>query len=152
PIAGRAPARMRDRRFAWGLIAIVLLAVATVDIARLYRPHTFLIGDCQYYAATAISILIDRDLDLRNQLAGGVEVHDLQISRGPHGEWYPKHPIVMPVASVPLLALFGIDGFLIGNVIVLVALGLVLYELARTVVPPPAAVGGAIGTILGSFI
>src|SRR5438105_2575357 len=88
-----------DRRIAWGLIAIVLLAAAGIDIARLYRPHTFLIGDCQYYAATAISLLMDRDLDLRNQLRGGLDVHDGQISPGPNGEWYPKHPIAMPIVT-----------------------------------------------------
>jgi hypothetical protein len=134
-----------------GVVIVVLLAVVAVRISRLYQPYTFLIGDCPYYAATATSILADHDLDLRNQLDGGLEAHTGQISQGARGEWYPKHPILMPLVSVPLLPLFGTNAFLIANVIVLLGLGVVLYELASAS-PSPAAAGGAIGTILGSFL
>ena len=151
-ILERVSPRVRDRAVAWSLIVVVLLAVVGPRLYFLYKPYTFLIGDCPYYAATAISILRDHDLDLRNQLDGGPEAHAWYVSQGPRGEWYSKHPILMPLLTVPLLPLFGTNAFLIENVLVLLALAVVLYELARTAVPSTAAVGGALATVLGSFL
>ena len=143
---------MRARLAAWGIVAGVLLLVAGAEIAALYQPYTFLIGDCPYYAQTAISILVDHDLDLRNQLKGGLAPHQRQVALGARGEWYPKHPILMPLATIPLLPFFGMNAFLIFNVGVLVAFGIVLCELGALAARPAAAVIGSLATILGSFL
>ena len=134
------------------LVIGVLIAVIAVRLSRLYEPYTFLIGDCPYYAATAISVLSDHDFDLRNQLNADLAVHANQISLGARGEWYPKHPVLMPLVSVPLLATFGMNGFLIGNVIVLLGLAVVLYEASRLFTSPVPAAAGVLATILGSFV
>lgn len=137
---------------AWALVGGVILAIAGFHVRRIYEPYTFLIGDCPYYAQTALSILLDGDLDLRNQLRGGLEPHQKQVSLGARGEWYPKHPILMPLATIPLVPLLGMKAFLVFNVMVMAALALALYELARLAAGPLAAAAGALGTILGSFI
>ncbi len=145
-------ARRRERYVAWGAIAAILLAVSGARIAFLYEPYTFLIGDCPYYAQAAISLLVDGDLDLRDQLRGGIGLHQRQISLGERGEWYPKHPVLMPVLTLPLLPLLGMDAFLVFNLIVLVVVGVTLYEIARLAARPAAAAAGSLSTIFGSFL
>ena len=141
-----------QRLAAWAVVAGVILAVVGARLAFLYEPYTFLIGDCPYYAETAISILTDGDLDLRNQLKGGVEAHERQIALGASGAWHPKHPILMPLLTVPLLPLFGMNSFLLFNVIVLVALAVTLCELAALAARRSSAAAGALATVLGSFL
>ncbi|HET8945533.1 MAG TPA: hypothetical protein VFQ07_01005 [Candidatus Polarisedimenticolia bacterium] len=116
-----------------------------------HRPLTFLVGDGPYYAATAVSILHDHDLDLRNQLRGGLEVHGRQIALGQDGAWYPKHPILMPVTALPFLALFGMDGFLVFNLVVLGAVAAVMTLLARRHAAPGAAAAAVAVLLLGTF-
>ena len=133
-------------------VVAALLAVILIRITFLYEPYTFLIGDCPYYTQTAVSLLTDGDLDLRNQLGGGLARHARQISLGARGEWYPKHPILMPVLSLPLLPFLGMNSFLVFNVLVLLGLGLALYRLCLLSVGPQAAALGSLATILGSFL
>lgn len=137
---------------AWGAVAGVLLIVIAARLVVLYEPNTFLAADSNYYAETAISLITDHDLDLRNQLQGGLARHDGEVALGARGEWYPKHPILMPILTLPLLPLFGMKAFLVFNLIVLVGLGLTLYELAALAARPASAVGGTLATILGSFL
>jgi hypothetical protein len=134
------------------IVAGAILAVVLMRLSILYEPYTFLIGDCPYYTQAAISLLTDLDLDLRNQLGGGLERHARQISLGARGEWYPKHPILMPLLSAPLLPLLGMNAFLVFNVGVLVALALALYKLCSLAARREAAALGALATILGSFL
>src|SRR5713101_6186857 len=58
--------RRADRMAATALFILVFL-IFGARACSLYRPLTYLVGDCPYYAATAVSILDDHDLDLRNQ-------------------------------------------------------------------------------------
>jgi hypothetical protein len=116
-----------------------------------HRPLTFLVGDGPYYAATAVSILHDHDLDLRNQLRGGLEVHGRQIALGRDGAWNPKHPLLMPIAALPFLALFGMDGFLIFNLVVLGAVAALMTLLARRHASSGAAAAAVALLLLGTF-
>jgi hypothetical protein len=141
----------RDRRLAWGLFFFVLLIFGT-DAALQYRPLSFLIGDCPYYASTSVSLLFDGDLDLRNQLLGGLKVHGRQIALGENAAWYPKHPILMPVVALPFLWAFGMPGFLLFNLVVLALLAVGLMKLARSVASPPAAAIGALLMVTGTFL
>lgn len=137
---------------AWGVIIAVLALVMGIRIARVYEPYTFLIGDCPYYTQAAISILTDGDLDVRNQLRGGLETHSRQVSLGARGEWYPKHPVLMPLLTVPLLRALGMNAFLVFNVAVMLILAVALYELSCLAASPPAAAAGTLILILGSFL
>ncbi len=137
---------------AWAVVAGLILAVVFARLSVLYEPYTFLIGDCPYYAQTAISLVVDGDLDLRDQLRGGLEPHQKQVSLGARGEWYPKHPILMPLLTAPLLPLAGMRAFLIFNVIVLIGLALALHELGSLAARPWAAAAGSVATVFGSFL
>ncbi len=134
------------------IVAGAILAVVMLRVSVLYEPYTFLIGDCAYYTQAAISILTDLDLDLRNQLGGDLARHARQISLGARGEWYPKHPVLMPLLSATLLPILGMNAFLVFNVGVLVALSLALYKLCTLAARREAAALGALATILGSFL
>jgi len=109
-------------------------------------------GDCPYYISTALSLLNDGDIDLRNQLRGGLEVHGRQIALGRGGQWYPKHPILMPIAALPFLAAFGMPGFVIFSVVLLAAFPVALMRLARPFAPPAAAAGAAALLMAGTFL
>lgn len=131
---------------------IVVVGIFAARAAAAYRPLTYLVGDCPYYAATAVSLIHDRDLDLRNQLTGGLPVHGRQIALGRDGAWYPKHPILMAVAAIPFILLFGIPGTLVFNVLVMGLLALALMRLARPAAPPWAAASAAFVLMIGTFL
>jgi Glycosyltransferase family 87 len=116
------------------------------------RSGEFLIGDCPYYASTAVSLWVDGDLDLRNQLRGGLEVHQRQVALGRRGEWFPKHPILMPVFSIPFYALFGVAGFLLFNVLDLGLLGIVIWLFCRRYVSGALATLATTGILGGTFL
>jgi len=115
-------------------------------------PQTYYQGDCPYYISTALSIVQDGDLDLKNQLRGGLEVHGRQIALGRGGQWYPKHPILLPIVSLPFLIVFGMSGFMIVSIVLLAALPVALMSLARPFAPPVAAAGAAALLVTGTFL
>ncbi len=116
------------------------------------RSGGFLIGDCPYYASATVSLWADGDLDLRNQLRGGLEVHGRQVALGRRGEWYPKHPILLSVLSVPFYALLGVAGFLVFNLLELVGLLCVTWALCRRHAPPGIATTAASLVLGGTFL
>ena len=107
-----------------------------------------LVGDGPYYRATIRSLLEDRDLDLRNQLEAASTRAESNVAHGRDGRWYPKHPIVLPLLAAPAYALGGDAGLLAFNVVQLVALGLVLWGLARRYASEVAAL---VATLLFTF-
>jgi len=153
-LAKRIPAGVGvpgDRPWTLLVASATFLAFGAAALAR-YEPLTYLVGDGPYYAATAVSLLHDGDLDLHNQLAGGVVVHGSQIALGAGGQWYPKHPILLAVLGLPLLGLFGMPGLLVFNLVQLAVLAGAMFRLARRFAPAPAA-ALAVGTLLlGTFM
>ena len=91
-------------------------------LVRNYFPHTYLMGDSPYYAAAAASLVADGDLKVENNLRGDLQRHSSFVSLGADGEWRPKHPVLMSVASVPFLMMFGVVGLLVFNVVVMALL------------------------------
>ncbi len=58
---------------------------------------------------------------------------------GPGGEWFLKHPILLPVPGLPFLAAFELPGLLLRNLVVLSAFAAVLDRIGRLVAPPVLA-------------
>jgi hypothetical protein len=114
--------------------------------------HYLLRGDCPYYYVTALSIAQDGDLDLSNQLRGNVENHATQVSLSVDGRIVPKHPILMPLVSLPLVVLLGPLGALGFNVMQLMALLVILYRLAARWASPWTAAASVIMTGIGSVM
>jgi hypothetical protein len=137
-------AASRTRLVAVGLVAVTLIGWTLIEVipryaverhrdqgaGRLDHP-TFLIGDCAYYRATLVSLLEDRDLDVENNLVRERYSLPSNVSRGRHGEFYPKHPILLAVAALPFYVVAGDIGLLAFNLAQLAALVLVIWIGAR---------------------
>ena len=117
-------------RAAWLILIAVVLVVQIVYVAIRWtaaeEERDYLIGDCILYEAMAASMVQDRDLDLLNQLArNDLERRNTiasgQLAYGRHGP-APKHPVLMPVVSIPFYAVAGAPGLLAFNVLSVCAL------------------------------
>ncbi|HEV8374846.1 MAG TPA: glycosyltransferase 87 family protein [Candidatus Polarisedimenticolia bacterium] len=135
----------------------VLLTVGALGLCFLLhdrdvRSGAYLVGDCPYYASAAVSLWVDGDVNLSNQLLGGLVVHQKQVALGRHGEWFPKHPLLLSVLSVPFYALFGIPGFLLLNALVMLLLVMTLWRLCRRHAAPGIAMTATLLVFAGSFL
>jgi hypothetical protein len=144
--------RDRPRYWIWtlGTVLVCLMAFAAI-LVRNYFPHTYLMGDSPYYAAAASSLLADGDLKVENNLRGDLQRHSSFVSLGADGEWRPKHPVLMSVASVPFLVAFGVVGLLVFNVVVMVLLVMATHRLALRVSGPISATTATLVTCLLTF-
>ena len=115
------------------VVALLLLALAVAaPIAERYAPHTFLHGDGAFYALTNRALLegtLDQqELQPRSWYEGQLGWNrDLDqswsnVSLGSGGEWYPKHPVLLPLLSTPLYGLAGHTGLLLFNALMTLAL------------------------------
>jgi len=90
------------------------------------RPRDFLIGDCLFYEVTGQSLWEDGDLLVLNQLVTESRSLDrltssAQLALSAEGKAVPKHPIIMPILSLPAYAAWGIQGLLGFNVLALLS-------------------------------
>src|SRR5882762_2702352 len=136
------------------VFAVFLVAVAVLgaQAAAQYRPKMYFEGDCPYYISTTLSIVHDFDIDLRNQLLGGLAVHGRQIALGRDGQWFPKHSLLMSVLAAPFYALFGMPGFAIFGLLILGMLAMAFFCLARLVAPRLPSAAAALLLIAGTFL
>ena len=152
--------RWTDRR----LLAVVLLIVVAADawiaasryafaplVGKQLLP-TFLAGDGPYYRATLHSIVRDRDLDIRNQFEMVSYAAASNASLGAGGQWYPKHPVLLPVLSAPFFMAAGDRGLLAFNVLQLAALAVVMWLLARRFATALAASAATLVFMLGTML
>ena len=91
----------------------------------------FFVGDGLQYRAAVRSMLEDGDLDLRNNLSETGARLEGSAALGQGGEWYPKHPVLMPIVSAPFYAIGGDLGLLAFNVLQVAALVLLLWLAVR---------------------
>lgn len=135
------------------LIAVVIPTVVfLIVIGSGYDGKPFLRGDCPYYVAAARTIAEDRDLDLENQLWQPWRAHNTNIALDQQGRFVPKHPLWMPLATVPLLLLWGDQGALIFNVIQLGLLCSLMFMLAHRIAGAWPATAAVCLTATLSFI
>ena len=112
------------------LLLLFEIAYAAVSMARAPLWDAFLIGDCPYYAATAESLLRDGDWDLSNQLKDDPNATNGFVALSQDQRIVPKHSVLLPILSVPFLAIFGRAGLLVFNLVQMSALILGLVRLA----------------------
>jgi hypothetical protein len=113
---------------------------------------SYLPGDCPFYRATIVSLLEDRDLDLRNNVDWAVVSPEAQVSIGRNGAWYPKHPLALSLAALPLYALLGDGGLLAFNLLQLLALDCLLVLAARRVAGEAVALAMGLLFALGTLL
>src|SRR5882672_5975623 len=134
------------------LYAVLAVAFLVALWGKEVRSGAFLIGDCPYYASASVSLWTDGDLDLKNQLRGGLEIHGRQVALGRSGQWFPKHPVLLSILSLPFYAAFGVAGFLLFNLTTFVALASVLWFLCRRHVSPGVATAATLVVMGGTFL
>ena len=120
-----------------------------------WRDHpSFLVGDCPYYRATLLSVMRDGDLDIKNNFQVRQYQASSNVALGTRGEWYPKHPVLMPIAAIPFYAVARDLGLIFFNLAQLSALvTLIWYGAQRytsTSVATALAFACAFGTMLRS--
>ncbi|MET0390319.1 MAG: hypothetical protein ABW321_30385 [Polyangiales bacterium] len=99
--------------------------------ARWQNHPSFLVGDCPYYRAALISVLKDFDLDLKNNLQPKQYPPSSNVALGVHGEWYPKHPILMSMTALPFYAVARDVGLITFNLLQLSGLIMLIWAGAR---------------------
>src|SRR5205085_4997004 len=119
---------------------------------RPFHLPTYLPGDCPFYRATALSLLREKDLDLHDDMAWNVVRPQGQVALGARGEWYPKHPILLPIAALPFYAALGDKGLLAFNVVQVALLDVLVFFLARRLTPDAVALAVAVWFAFGSFL
>jgi len=138
-----------------GLPLLLALLAGWLVVAlhgREFRSGAFLVGDCPYYASATVSFQHDGDLDLQNQLRGGLAVHQRQVALGQAGQWYPKHPVLMSIVALPFYAAFGTAGFLLFNGLMMALLVVILWAICRLYVSPGTATAAVALVVGGSFL
>lgn len=114
------------------LIALVLcLVYLPYVLSELHdrKGRSFIKGDCYYYRAAIISLLEDGDLVINNNVPENKHLKG-QLALGKDDRLdrlVPKHPILMPIVSLPFYAVFGNIGLLVFNVAQVIALMGVVY-------------------------
>src|SRR5215469_9333654 len=122
--------RMSDRRF----LVLITLVLCFIYVPYLLSNRSegiqFIKGDCFYYRAVIGSLLNDGDLLLQNNIDGRDPLDGQQLALGRRG-LVPKHPIIMPVVSIPFYYLFKDYGLLLFNVLDSMLLIMLIYKLNR---------------------
>jgi hypothetical protein len=149
-----------DRLHLAGVLLIVVSAHTWIAASRYQSAPlvgrqalpTFLAGDGPYYRATLHSIVRDRDLDVRNQFEMVSYAPASNASLGAGGQWYPKHPVLMPVLSAPFFLAAGDRGLLAFNIAQLAALAATMWLLARRFTTALAASLATLVFMLGTML
>lgn len=140
----------------WNLLVIFgLCLMFAAVVVKEYQPYSFLHGDGAFYAKTNRSLL-DGTLEQRDyqpvswyerQLGWNRNIDPgwSNVSLGVDGQYYPKHAIVLPIIATPAFALFGWDGLLLVNVLLLVAALWSAFRIASRYVAPEVAAAVVFG-------
>jgi hypothetical protein len=166
PAPARAEVRFRTT-LSWfaALVAVVLPVLwftqvrpalaAPMRVASAAGPAdvpAFLPGDCYLYRIAIVSLLADRDLDIRNNADWSMVHAPGNVAVANDGAWVPKHPLLLAFLALPFFALGGDRGLLVFNLVqVLLLDGLVLW-LALRVTTGPIAFATAILFALGTLL
>ncbi len=70
------------------------------------------------------------------------------VGLGRHGEWWPKHPYLMPIVAVPFILAYGAMGSLIFNFLTYLLIPLLALRVAMRFASRPAAL--AVATLLAA--
>lgn len=106
-------ARLSEKTLTFILLVYLILVYLPFTISRAVITKTFIQGDSYYYRAVLDSLLQDRDLALANNVSD--DPLNGQLASGRQG-LVPKHPILMPLVSLPFYILLGNVGLLLFNI------------------------------------
>lgn len=115
--------------------------------------ESYMKGDSPYYALAALSLVRDGDLEMHDQTdrrifespwpGANIPMSHSNVAMGARGEWYPKHPALLPILSAPFFALGGGRGLMWFNFLALLVMVVAMRRLAARIAPQPAASAAA---------
>lgn len=130
------------------LFVCLLLAFGMDSVHRWEPGYTFAKYDPGWMVTTVMSIMEDGDLDLRNQLGNKPEEAADQTSQGLRGEWYPLHEFLLAWVTVPFYWLLGVSGCLVINVLMIIMIHMLIYDICCRQMDVLSAFSGVILTAL----
>ncbi len=130
------------------MVALALGGVFALSTLSQYEAFTFLHGDSSFYATVNRSLLdghleqhqhqpmswYDQDLGWNRELDAGWS----NIALGRDHQYYPKHPLLLPLLGTPWYALFGNNGLLLMNILMFVGALTLAFRIGVRVVRPEA--------------
>lgn|GEM_PF-1478997 len=137
------------------LVLLITLAAALFTVYSRWEPNRWLHGDGAFYLNTVRSVLEHGTLRqeamhphswYESNVAGNRDVDAAwsNIAIGRNGEWWPKHPILMPLTALPFVWAFGPLGTLIFQILCVLLIGLFTWRIARRFAPRPAAMAATL--------
>ncbi len=140
----------------WYGLAVFLFACALgwMAVNDAWQPNKWLIGDGAFYLNEANSILqhgslrqeaihphswYDKDMGWNVN----VDAAFSNIALGRHGEWWPKHPYLMPLVAVPFVWAYGPIGSLACHFLCYALIAMLAYRIAARLASPAAALAAA---------
>jgi hypothetical protein len=135
-------------------ILIVALISALVAIAARWEPNKWLHRDGAFYMNIARGLIENHSLSqetlhphswFEDSLGWNhnVDAAWSNIALGRNGEWWPKHPILMPLCAAPFIWAFGPIGSLVFQLLSFLCVALFTYRIAAFFAPRPCALAAA---------
>ncbi len=148
-----APAAEPSRLFVTAILLIALIT-AVLTVAARWEPNKWLHGDGAFYMNIARGLIENHSLRQETlhprtwfeaDLGWNRDVDAAfsNIALGRNGEWWPKHPILMPLCAAPFIWAFGPVGSLIFQVLGFILIALFAYRVAACFAPRPCALAAA---------
>lgn len=151
-----------DRWFLAALLGLALV-MGSFAIGDRWHPNKWLFGDGAFYLNVSRGLLenrslrqekmhphswYDREMGWNHSLDGAWS----NIAVGRHGEWWPKHPILLPIAAAPFVWAFGPIGSLIFQFLGWLAGVAFAYRIGARLVSRPAALAAACAYAVSPWI
>jgi hypothetical protein len=142
-----------SRHFAFAVLGLSVI-VGVFAVQSHWVPNKWLFGDGAFYANVARGLLEDHSLRQETLHPHSWYDRDLgwnhnvdaawsNIALGRNGEWWPKHPFLMPLCAVPFLWAFGPIGTLLFHFLFYALIGVFAFRIASRVASRPAALASA---------
>lgn len=124
------------------LVASFVLVLAIAYVAVRFVPNTWIVADCRFFLNVNETLVDNFTLEQHRFAASwydgnlgwnrNLDEAWSNVALGVHGEYWPKHPIVISLLSTPFYLAFGVFGTLIFNVIVFAVLAGCAYFVLRS--------------------
>ena len=148
------PTAAEPSRYFWLAVVGLAAVCGLFAIREHWVPNKWLFGDGAFYMNVSRGILengslrqeamhphswYERDLGWNRD----VDAAWSNIAIGRNGEWWPKHPILMPICAVPFVWALGPIGTLVFQFVFYLLMSLFAYRVASRVASRPAALAAA---------
>jgi hypothetical protein len=126
----------------WAILVVVVFGGFHIpSVVKRYEPNTWLARDGSFYFTTLLAVAEHGRLEQRALQPASWYTMPLgwntnlsedwsNVSLGRDGGWYPKHPILLPILSVPFYWALGTFGSLVANITLNLLFVLLTFRLA----------------------